>query len=263
MTQNARAAAVASFDDWAITYTFCECGENHAGMERLGAMAPVGGGLSVEDLHQAAARLRADGVECTVLDLSASAPAGAVAVPPAAVLVMRAVLPAVLRRGAADVAGADVAAGAAAAGDAAAADACHQQIFEEQRVLAPLVDKQALMRGRVVNKHARWNLIVADAGQEPDYERGRGRVVTFERLPLLRAVRGGIAHYFGARGAGLLAEANYYYDPTQTGIGFHGDAERRIVIALRLGAPIPLHYQWFHRGAPVGARVEIEAIAVG
>ena len=124
-------------------------------------------------------------------------------------------------------------------------------------MIAPLVDKQALMRGRVVNKHARWNLIVADAAQEPDYERGRGRVVTFERLPMLRAVRAGVAHYFGARGAGLLAEANYYYDPAQTGIGFHGDAERRIVIALRLGAPIPLHYQWFHRGAPVGARIEI------
>ena len=256
----ARAPVNAPFDDWAITYTFCECGENHAGMERLGDMAPVGGGLSIEDLQRAAAQLRADGVECTVVDLAAAVPPAGAAAPPAAVLVMRAPLPAMLRRGGAAGAAGAAAAGAAAADGGAAGDAaadCQRQIFEEQRVLAPLVDKRALMRGRVVNKHARWNLIVADAAQEPDYERGRGRIVTFEQLPLLRAARAGIAHYFGARGAGLLAEANYYYDPAQTGIGFHGDAERRIVIALRLGAPIPLHFQWFHRGAPVGARVEI------
>lgn len=36
-----------------------------------------------------------------------------------------------------------------------------------------------------------------------------------------------------------------------------GDFERRIVVALRLGTSIPLHYQWFYRGEPVGARTII------
>ena len=37
-----------------ITETFCECGENHAGMEKVGEMAAEGDGFTLEDLQQAA-----------------------------------------------------------------------------------------------------------------------------------------------------------------------------------------------------------------
>ena len=40
-------------------------------------------------------------------------------------------------------------------------------------------------------------------------------------------------------------EGNKYYDTTRTGIGYHGDTERRKVIAFRLGGDMPLYYQWF------------------
>ena len=43
----------------------------------------------------------------------------------------------------------------------------------------------------------------------------------------------------------------------QNGIGFHGDAERKVVIATRLGATIPLHYQWYTKSNPIGKRVEL------
>lgn len=33
-----------------------------------------------------------------------------------------------------------------------------------------------------------------------------------------------------------------------------GDKERRIVVGLRIGATIPLHYQWFLRFKPIGER---------
>ena len=42
-----------------------------------------------------------------------------------------------------------------------------------------------------------------------------------------------------------LGEGNYYYDIKKCGIGFHGDAERRKVVGIRLGDSIPLHFQWF------------------
>ena len=44
------------------------------------------------------------------------------------------------------------------------------------------------------------------------------------------------------------------------GIGFHGDAERKRVIALRLssGKCYPLHYQWFKNGKPIGKRAIVE-----
>lgn len=47
-----------------------------------------------------------------------------------------------------------------------------------------------------------------------------------------------------------------YYDPKECGIGFHGDGERKKVVALRLGARMNLQYQWFVRSEPVGKRIE-------
>ena len=38
------------------------------------------------------------------------------------------------------------------------------------------------------------------------------------------------------------------------GLGFHGDSERKRVIAARLGADMLLEYQWFHQTRPVGRR---------
>lgn len=58
----------------------------------------------------------------------------------------------------------------------------------------------------------------------------------------------------GEKGRNLVCEGNYYYDVAKTGCGFHGDSERRRVIGLRLGASIPLHYNWFHNAAPIGYR---------
>jgi hypothetical protein len=49
-----------------------------------------------------------------------------------------------------------------------------------------------------------------------------------------------------------------YYDVSKCGIGFHGDAERRKVIAIRLGESMPLHYQWFQNSKPVGQRIELQ-----
>ena len=47
----------------------------------------------------------------------------------------------------------------------------------------------------------------------------------------------------GFKADGLNAEGNHYYDDT-CGIGFHGDAERKIVICLSLGKPSTLRYRW-------------------
>ncbi len=51
---------------------------------------------------------------------------------------------------------------------------------------------------------------------------------------------------------------NYYYDLNKTYIGFHGDAERKIVICARLGGDMPIYYQWFQNGKKVGDRIKID-----
>ena len=120
-------------------------------------------------------------------------------------------------------------------------------------------DSKAFMYGRVVNKHARHNLCFDEEGQVPDYESGKGRVVAWSDSPLLREVRNQLSTFI-SKGSELAAEGNYYYDVNKCGIGFHGDAERKKVIALRVcsGKCHPLHYQWFHKGNPIGKRAVIE-----
>lgn len=108
------------------------------------------------------------------------------------------------------------------------------------------------MYGRIVNKKARYNLCYGDECQEPDYQHAKGRVVAYEDVPLLKKMRERLCEVVGQKANNLVAEGNYYYDLSQCGIGFHGDAERKKVIAVRLGADCPLDYHWFYRNAPIG-----------
>ncbi len=128
-------------------------------------------------------------------------------------------------------------------------------LFQEQAALN--VDKKAFMYGRVVNKHARWNLCFDDIGHEPEYEHGKGRVVEYKTIPLTKYLKEALPRYFGTKAEGLKCEGNYYYDITKCGIGFHGDSERRKVIGVRLGASLDLHFQWYVEGSPMGDRILI------
>ena len=46
------------------------------------------------------------------------------------------------------------------------------------------VDKKAFMYGRVVDKHARWNLCFDEKAREPEYAKGCGRIVAFKHIPI-------------------------------------------------------------------------------
>lgn len=136
------------------------------------------------------------------------------------------------------------------------------------------MDTKALMRGRVVNKHACHNLCIADESQSPDVAAGKGRVVAFSELPSWSRMRQCLmdllrrADVVDSTHPPILAEINDYYDAHKCGIGFHGDTERRIVIGVRLGEQslpndvLPMDWQWFHRHEPVGQRQTV-VIPVG
>eukprot|EP00045_Choanoeca_perplexa_P004323 m.37492 g.37492 ORF g.37492 m.37492 type:complete len:191 (-) comp12511_c0_seq1:54-626(-) len=135
-------------------------------------------------------------------------------------------------------------------------------MFEELHQLS--WDKKAFMYGRVCNKRARYNLCFDDKSQEPDYEQHQGRIYAFDKVPSLKTIREAIPAKIDARFPNLVAEGNYYYK-SDTGIGFHGDAERKVVIAARVAsqepAPTtcqPLVYQWYYRNAAVGSRIVID-----
>ena len=94
----------------------------------------------------------------------------------------------------------------------------------------------------------------APEGHASDFEKGLGTVISYNDVPHLSSIRDQLHDYVGEKARELQCEGNYYYDVTKCGIGFHGDGERKRVIGLRLGATIPLHYQWFQQSKPVGQR---------
>lgn len=201
-----------------ITLTFGDCAENHVGMQKLGKVADKG--FSKDVLVQSQKFFESKGIKCELIALHEYAPEK---VEEAWLLVARN--------------GVNVFAEA-------------KSLMSEMKGLD--WDKKAKSRGKVVNKHARHNLCFADTAQEPDYEKGHGRVVAFSTAAELAKVRTGLGNMLGDAGTNLLAEGNYYYDTKKCYIGWHGDAERRKVVAARLGAPMPIAFHWHYQCKPVG-----------
>jgi alkylated DNA repair dioxygenase AlkB len=208
-----------------ITITFGDAAENHAGMEMIGSLGAKGSGFTKADMELMKANFEAKGTLCQMYELASIRSSTGIAFSePAYVLVIKKAIES-------------------------------KPVFEE--LLALEMDKKALMRGRVVNKHARWNLCFDDVGHEADYEKGKGRVVAYSDVPLLKRIKKELPAMFGSKANELKAELNYYYDITKCGIGWHGDSERRKVIALRLGASLPIYFQWYYDSERVGERYEI------
>lgn len=137
-------------------------------------------------------------------------------------------------------------------------------VLPSEELLAELVeldwDKKGKSRQhkKVVNKKARYNLTFSEQGRKPNYEVGEGRVVAWSELPLLNLVRSNLPYWFGPKSDQMFGEGNQYYDVKRTGILFHGDNWRKIVIGLRIGETFPLHFQWYHWCKPIGKRFSID-----
>ena len=130
-------------------------------------------------------------------------------------------------------------------------------LYQEQIILPIDTKYYDRRRKKVLNKNARGNLCFDEKEQLPNYEGGKGRIIALKNVPLTKYIRDELPTYFGKKAENLLVEGNYYYDFKKCGIGFHGDAERKKVIAFRLGNTMPLHYQWFYDYKPVGERCKL------
>lgn len=202
-----------------ITITFGDVAENHVGMEKIGDLQNKG--FSQQDLELIWDGFDIRGFDCEIINLD---PTGEYE--PAFVLVVRNAMKDIV---------------------------VEDKLYKELQKLN--WDTKAKMYGRVVDKKARYNLCFADFDQEPDYEQGKGRVIAFEQVPLLNLVKTEVEKITQKS---LVAEGNRYYDISKTGIGYHGDSERRIVIAIRLGASMPLYYQWYRQSEAVGEPIKID-----
>lgn len=203
-----------------FSLTFGDVAENHKGMQKIGTLS--NNGFNLDDINKMKIWFESKGCKCTIINLHWLLEDEKLQQEnPAYLLKVKNAVNALLD----DENGKDA-------------------LFKEQDELEK--DTKAFMYGRVVNKHARHNLCFGQEHQAPNYEEGMGTVYAFDEVPHLKQIRYKLGEIIGEKGTNLQAEGNYYYDVKKCGIGFHGDTERKKVIAFRLGATIPLCYAWYH-----------------
>lgn len=206
-----------------VTITLCDVAENHVGMQKLGQ--EFGRTYSYEDLVELSTVI--PGAELYDFSLNNPAMAQYFTCPlqqqdiePACLLVIRSAIP-----------NAD-------------------NVYEE--LVGLPWDTKAKMKGKVVNKRARHNLCFDNSAQVSDVENGKGTIIAWDNVPYLYAARNYVLSLCKTKELAInadVAEGNYYYDIHKCGIGYHGDAERNVVIGMRFGASMPLCYCWYwHRG---------------
>ena len=133
----------------------------------------------------------------------------------------------------------------------------HQELFSELSILPMDKKYYCSRRKKVLNKNARWNLCFDDTSRNSDYENKKGTIISFDDLKQMGRIRQVLPLFFGEKSFKLKCELNYYYN-NKTGIGFHGDTERNIVIGIRLGETIPLVFAWFHKAKPISEKIELK-----
>ena len=129
--------------------------------------------------------------------------------------------------------------------------------------------KEVRIRGRVMNKLARTNLCyVAGMNQEPEYIEGKGTIIDLNTKKTLinevnrlrEILQNSLIEGGGKSKVEInVVEGNRYYNLKKTGIGFHGDTERVVVICLTIGGGgnYPMRFQWFKDGMPIGNPIDI------
>jgi hypothetical protein len=218
-----------------VTITFGDCAENNPGMQKIGTQADTG--FELNELIQFKRKAESSGYKCSLVDLSEYM--GDVADidyssydTEAYFLLVRNGAEFFLGEGAAD------------------------SMLERQKKFD--WDKKAFMRGKVKNKRARHNLCYSSEAQVADYECYKGTIIPYSDVPLVKQLKDKLQTVLGPKANELVGEGNHYYDLKKCGIGYHGDAERRKVIALRLGATMPMHFQWFFKREQIGENFNIQ-----
>jgi len=207
------------------TLTFGDCAENHVGMQKIGNI--LDHGLSVNELKNYEKYFRENGLTTELIELNRFADVNE---DDAYLLVIRNAVNFILNRN----------------------DGTDLLLNEQERLE---YDKKAFMRGEVKNKNARHNICFGEINQQPNYEEKKGTIVSFYDVFYLDECRRFISEITGI--TNLQCEGNHYYNIKNTYIGFHGDTERKVVVAIRLGESFPLHYRWYQNSNAIGEQFSI------
>lgn len=235
------------YKDQVITYTWCECGENHHGNQQIGQIAERGHGFMREDLN--AAKLFAEtnfGCETEMFNLKMGLVDDSgnrlvirdknneiVKVNSAHFLIIRNFIPNILEKN----------------------NLTMGDLMTEVNSKYWDTKYWDTRRQKVLNKHARKNNCIAEIGQIADYEKGMGTIHSFDSMPIMNLLRNEFIK-IGEKFNFACGEGNLYEDggKKKNGIGWHGDSERRRVMSMRLGLnpSMPFYYRWKYRHKEIG-----------
>jgi hypothetical protein len=221
-----------------ISLTFGDQGENHVGMEKIGNMVEPGNGFSYADFTKYKKICNEHGYDNKIYDLNKLYAKDKyylenikdqIDVDKAYVMIIRNGMELFLNE------------------NKTSAD-----VYKEMNKFEWDTKYYDVRRSKILNKHARSNVCFGKKKSEPDYENRRGRIVGYSQVPNVNSLRINMKKIFGNKFDDLICEGNRYFDLNKCGIGWHGDSERRKVVAFRLGTSMNLNYNWFHKSTPFG-----------
>tara|TARA_B100001540_G_C15801729_1_gene640190 strand:+ start:350 stop:1156 length:807 start_codon:yes stop_codon:yes gene_type:complete len=223
-----------------ISLTFGDQGENHVGMKKHGMIVQKGDGLTLDDLVSISKPFKESKYTVEIYDLcnqyNPIESENNITLDPAYVCVIRKGMDYILNKH-----------------NKTNQDLCKEMISFDW-------DKKYYdtRRKKVLNKNARHNVCFDDEQNVPNYEIGQGTVISFNSCPCLNIIRKELAYIHPNKLSDLICEGNRYFNLKKCGIGWHGDAERRKVIAFRIGKSMLLNFNWYHRSKPVGEILSLQ-----
>lgn len=118
---------------------------------------------------------------------------------------------------------------------------------------------------RVIKLRMRWHLYIGNTAKPADHSRDQAEVVSFDSMPLAKRWKDTIVSILQSNGVGCpeltsSTNINYVDDRNSTGIGWHGDGERTVIVTLRLHSGSRnnvLCFHWMRNNVPVGRPVRI------
>lgn len=215
-----------------ISLTFGDQGENHVGMEKIGKMVEKGQGFNKDDFDRYKELFEMNGYKCEMYNLNELIAENA---EEAYVLVIRNGINYFLSK----------------------KNKTTTDLFKEMNSFKWDRKYYDTRRKKVLNKNARANVCFGEKSVEPDYENKIGRVVGYHSIPCLKCIKDELPRILGEKGENLICEGNRYFDLGKCGIGWHGDAERRKVVAFRLGETMDLHFNWFYKFKSLGNTLKL------
>ena len=206
-----------------ITITFGDCSENHVGMEQIGTISEIG--YSSDDLDTISNHFSGKVIERIDLTSYLGNENNYIGKKPELLIIRNAI-------------------------------ENHSQIFAELSNLEWDAQYFDTRRQRVLNKHARTNVCFSHYSQSADYENKKGTIINYNQVPQLSIAKNLLMRLSNEQS--LECEGNNYNNINKNGIGWHGDAERKKVIGLRLGETMPLCFNWFQQSKPIGTTCTIQ-----